>query len=338
MLLQQKDSGKTIDFTLRAARSEDAPKIISCIRDAYGDTYVKPFLYSPEGIIHHQQSGEMCFSVAETPDGDIAGITACEYSEHFPGLGEIACQVVCREYNGFGLALPLACHSMHQAQLRPLSGQFARALGCHLISQKTLDGMGFTACGFLLNVFDKTRFLHRYQNGDYAKIPQSVAVKRQDKTHGGSIWLPAELQQAARNVYEGLGLPYTLRESDPAPSHPGRWDEEYNEAHGTLTLWSRQCGSDFASYLDQRLSALSSRPGQTVNLYLNLSLPGCAAAYAAARQMGFLFTGFLPCGGDGEYLILHHPLSLPVNLDNIPHIPQYAPILAQIRRQLCQIL
>lgn len=338
MLLAQKGSGKTIDFALRAARREDASQIISCIRDAYGDTYVKPFLYSAQGIIQYQESGKMCFSVAETPDGDIAGITACEYSEHFPGLGEIACQVVCREYNGFGLALPLACHSMHQAEQRPLSGQFARALGCHLISQKTLDGMGFTACGFLLNVFDKTLFLHRYQNGDYAKIPQSVAVKRQGKTHAGTIWLPPELGESARHIYESLGLPYTLRESDPLPSLPGLWDEDYNQEHGTLTVWSRQCGTDFAPYLNQHLSLLASRSGQSVNLYLNLSLPGCAAAYQAARQMGFFFTGFLPCSGDGEYMILHHPLSLPVRLDNIPHIPQYAPILAQIRRQLCQTM
>ena len=336
MLLHQKGTGKAVDFTLRPARREDAPHIIACIRDAYGDTYVKPLFYTTQGVVQHEESGEMRFSVVETSDGDIAGITACECSEHFPGMAEIACQVIRREYNGFGLALPLACHSMHRAEELPLSGQFARALGCHLISQKTLAGMGFTACGFLLNVFDKERFLHRYENGDYAKIPQSVAVKRQRKDQAGSIWLPEELQPVARPIYEKLGLPYTLRKQDPAAALPTLWDEEQNEVHSTLTLWSRRCGPDFETSLAGHLAPLAARPGQSVNLYLNISLPGCAVAYEAARRMGFFFTGFLPCAGDGEYILLHNPLSLPVRLDNIPHIPEYAPILAQIRRQLCQ--
>lgn len=67
-------------------------------------------------------------------------------------MAEIACQVILRVYHGYGLALPLALHSMRRADAQPLTGQFARALGCHKISQKTLKGMGFTACGFLLNV------------------------------------------------------------------------------------------------------------------------------------------------------------------------------------------
>ena len=57
-------------------------------------------------------------------------------------------------------------------------------------------------------------------------------------------------------------------------------------------------------------------------------------AAEAARRQGFFFTGFLPCCGDGEYMILHHPLQVPVLLDDIPFIPEYEPFMAQIRRSL----
>ena len=67
---------------------------------------------------------------------------------------------------------------------------------------------------------------------------------------------------------------------------------------------------------------------------MNLSRPGSGAAYEAARRQGFFFTGFLPCCGDGEYMILHHPLQVPVLLDDIPFIPEYEPFMAQIRRSL----
>lgn len=112
-------------------------------------------------------------------------------------MAEIACQVILRVYHGYGLALPLALHSMRRADAQPLMGQFARALGCHKISQKTLKGMGFTACGFLLNVFDKSLFRYHFQNGSYAKVPQSIAVKRQGND-AAALWLPEELRDLRR--------------------------------------------------------------------------------------------------------------------------------------------
>ena len=334
MLLHNKTTGESLEVTLRPFRAEDASQVITCIRDAYGDSYVKPFLYTEEGVLHHDKTGEMRFSIAAAGD-TVIGITGCELSNSFPGMAEVACQIVRREYNGYGLALPLDLYAMKPAETLPLTGQFARALGCHRISQKTLDGMGFTACGFLLNVFDKEVFLHRFDNGNYAKIPQSVAVKRQGKTDAGSVWLPEELVPLADTMYQKLGLFWKHQAEGSMLSGVSRMERDEALNHATLTLWARTCGEDFAARLASELSAVAGRPGQTVNLYLNLSSPGSGVAYQEARRQGFLFTGFLPCGADGEYIILHHPLQVPVLLDGIPHIPEYAPFMAQIRRQLC---
>ena len=334
MHLYNKNTGQTLEITLRPFQPKDAPQIIACVRDAYGDSYVKPFLYTEEGILHHEKTGELRFCVAVS-DHVVAGITGCELSASFPGMAEIACQIIRREYNGYGLALPLALYTMEQAEKLPLTGQFARALGCHLISQKTLDGMGFTACGFLLNIFRKDVFLHRFDNGDYAKIPQSLAVRRQRKTDAGTLWMPEELIPLADAMYQKLGLLWNCRNRTTAPSSATHMEREENTAHATLTLWARACGEDFPGLLARELSAVADNPAQTVNLYLNLSSPGSAQAYEAAHRQGFFFTGFLPCGADGEYMILHHPLKVPVHLDGIPHIPEYAPFMAQIRRQLC---
>lgn len=337
MQLKHRKTGESREYTLRAAREEDAAQIITCIRDAYGDTYVKPFLYTEEGVRHCETTGEMRFSVAEDASGGIAGVTAYEMDDNFPGMAEIACQVILQAHNGYGLALPLALHAMGRAEALPLSGQFARALGCHLISQKTLKAMGFTASGFLLNVFDKELFRHRYQNGSYAKIPQSVAVKRQGGRDTGPVWLPEELVPLARTVFQEAKIPLALRSGETrAPSAPGQWGRSEDPRHASLTLWARTIGDDFGTRLSEEAAALADRPGQTVNLYINLSAPGASAAYETARKQGFLFTGLLPCASDGTYMILHNPLRVPVLLDGIPHIPEYAPFMEQIRRQLCQ--
>lgn len=333
MLLHNKKTGQSLDVTLRSLLPQDAPQLIECIQDAYGDSYVKTKLYHPEQVIRGHQQQEMLFSVALTHDGTVAGITACELSPHFPRQGEISCQIIRQSFNGYGLALPLALHAMEQGEQLPLCSQFARALGCHLISQKTLKGMGFTATGFLLHVYDKDKFHFRFPNGDYCKIPQSVAVKAQGKTDAGTVFVPHELIPLAEQMYRELGVSWTPG-SPPPQDGPGVWDKSDDTLHATLALWCRSCGNDFVRQLKGRLDEVSAQPNRTVNLYLNLSSPGSAQSYRAARDMGFIFTGFFPCGADGEYIILHHPLNVPVHVDNIPHIPDYAPFMEQIRRQL----
>lgn len=334
MLLRHKTTLQPLEVTLRPFRPSDAPHIIACIRDAYGDTYVKPYLYTEEGILDHEKNGELCFSVAETPEGRIAGITAYARSgPFFPGMSEIACQVILQEFNGYGLALPLALHAMERAERLPLAGQYSRALGCHLISQKTLKGMGFTACGFLLNVFNKEKFTYRYRNGGYAKVPQSLAVKRQDAADLGPLFLPEEWEPLAEQAFRHLGVSWE-RAPGGELSGPDEWAWEDDEVHATLYLWAKTCGKEFPAHLAAALQAEAAHKDGTVNLFLSLSRPGSAAAYEEARRLGFFPTAILPCTADGTYLLLHHPLQVPVRLDEIPCIPEYEPFLGQIRRQL----
>ena len=333
MILKHKRTGESMEVEIRSFRPSDAPQLIECIRSAYGGTYVKPFLYREEEVVRMDQTGEMRFSVAETADHRLAGITAYEVSEEFPQMAEIACQVIQEFGIGYGLALPLALHSMHRAEEERLSAQFSRALGCHLISQKTLKAMGFTACGFLLHVFDKEKFLLRFPNGNYAKIPQAVAVKRQDKLDAGRVWVPEEFRSLLNDIYTQLGVTWTPTAAG-APGSETQMIREQDQEHRNLTLRAVRCGADFGQQLREAIAAVSDDPTQTVNLYLNLTDPGSAAAYEAARAQGFLVTGFLPCCPDGEYMILHDPLQVPVHLEEIPYIPEYLPFLEEIRRQL----
>lgn len=333
MLFYHRSGGSPLEITIRSAREQDAPQIVDCIRDAYGGTYVKPSLYSGEEIVLLDRRGALRFSVAEA-GGRLAGVTACGLPDHFPGMAEIACQAVRREYGGYGLALPLALHAGKRAAALPLTARFARALGCHDVSQRTLRCMGFTACGLLLNVFDRERLACRLQSGGGPKIPQMVAVRRQEKSDAGGLWLPEELIPLAGNMYRELGVSWRLRAGSGPLSGPGTWDREEDARHAALTLWARSCGASFAERLAAELRRAAALPGQTVNLYLNLSCPDSGAAYEAARGLGFFFTGFLPCAGDGEYMILHHPLRVSTAPERIPHIAEYAPFLARIRRSI----
>lgn len=333
MQLTHSTTGNRIEIHFRPLRQADVPAVINCIRDAYGDTYVKPYLYSEETLWAHHTKGELSFSVAETRDGCLAGIIANEVSPLFPGQCEIACQIIFRRFNGYSLALPLARYTMERAQQENFQSQFARALGCHIISQKTLTDMDFTHCGFLLSVFDRTKLTIRYNTEGNLKIPQTVAVKCQNACGGRSLFLPESCRPLAEALYAALGLPQSFTPPEGAVPPESLWGWEHDSRHCTLLLRARQPGAAFAAELTRVLDTVGSRPLQTVNLLLNLCSPGSARAYAAARELGFFFTGFLPCGEDGEYLILHHPLDVPVDMGYIPYLSAYEPYVNEIRRQ-----
>ncbi len=333
MKLTNHITGETLEMTFRPLCPADIPEAINCIREAYGDTYVKPYLYTEEGFLAHSFHGNLSFSVAQAPDGALGGIIAHETSPLFPGQAEIACQVIHRSASGYGLALPLALYQLRQAEKEMFSSYFARALGCHVISQKTLAGMGFTHCGFLPSVFDKTQFHTLYQTGRNLKISQTVAARRGTKSDAGPLSLPDRLVPLARLVYDGMGMSWRLRGTVLLPPGEGRWEQTEDLRHKVLTLWARQLGDGFAQALSARIAPVRDRPLQAVNLFLNLSSPGAAQAVQMAQAQGFLATGFLPGGQDGEYLILHHPLNTPFDVDQIPYLSDYKPFAAEIRRQ-----
>ncbi len=333
MLLTNHKTGASANFHIRPIRLDDIPDAIACVRDAYQDTYVKPYLYTGEGFLKHIENGGLCFSVAEAEDGRLAGIIAHEVSGFFPGLAEIACEIILHEFSGYGLAAPLALYQLSRIEPGPYKGYFARALGCHKISQKTLSIMGFTHCGFLLSVFDRDKLLTHYHKNENPKISQAVSVKRGTKRDAGILYIPGRLAPLAETLYRSLGRTYKL--SDDVPSAPAESiiALEDDTTHNTLLIRAAQVGAGFGMELAALVNSVAGRPLQTVNLLLNMNDPGSVKAYRAAGEQGFLFTGFLPGMSDGEYIILHDPLDVPFDVDKIPYIPEFEPYAAEIRRQ-----
>lgn len=334
MLLTNHTTGESVNFHLRPLRREDIPAAIDCVYDAYEDTYVKPYLYTEEGFLGHIESGELCFSVATTEDGKLAGIIAHEVSSFFPGLAEIACQMIRHEFSGYGLAAPLALYQLSRIEPGPFQGYYARALGCHLISQKTLTIMGFTHCGFLPSVFDQNKLRTHYVKSANRKISQSISAKRGVKRDAGTVYIPETFAALAEKLYEGLGRTYTLSLSDgAAPSGVSVMKEENDGKHSTLMIRVQRAGADFARALHTQVQNVARQPLQTVNLLLNMSDPGNIQAFRAANEQGFFFTGFLPGMTDGEYMILHNPLDVPFDVDSMPYISDFEPYATEIRRQ-----
>lgn len=336
MLFTNKKTGNTLSLTFRPFQEEDCPQIIACFRDAYGDSYIKPFVYTPEGIIEHHNSGELQFYVAQTEEGEIISIIASEISPFFPGLIETASQITRHEYAGYHLAAPMVAYQMEQARaLRPEYSNMAHPLCTYSISQKTVKTVGYTACGFLLHTFQKDKFHQNSAIQDFEKLSLTVAIKAAE-TYGlqEELWVPPELQPIAKTMYENLGVSCTFSQKEDTLLNQGEYTEMFDETHRTLTLQVKKGGEDLPSFLSQHLEKMRQMDSiATISLYLNAKDFSCIYAYEEARNQGFFFQGFLPCGFSEDYVILHHPLSLNFCIDEIPMIAEYKPFAAVIRRQ-----
>lgn len=345
MIMTNQKTGQTLSLHFRPFQEKDCQQIISCFQDAYGDSYIKPFVYTSEGIIAHQKSGELQFYVAETEDGEIISMIASELSSDFSGFVETASQVTRHEYAGFRLAAPMVAYELQQSlKMRPTHSHMAHPLCTYSISQKTVKTVGYTACGFLLHQFHKDKFHQNSAIQDFEKLSLTVAVKPAECYKSeGSLWIPEELQDLGEMVYNNLGVAFSLskEEKDSGGSFgknlrkQGNYTESVDETHKTLTLQVKQGGEDFSSWLSQQIQKMSkTHPLATVNLYINVKDASCVSLYKEAKQQGFFFQGFLPCGFQEDYLILHHPLSLVFSIDEIPMIEEYKPFAQEIRRQL----
>lgn len=336
MIFTHKKTGQTLSLTLRPFQEKDCGQIIACFRDAYGDSYIKPFVYTPEGIIDHHNSGKFQFYVAETEEGDIISIIASELSPIFPGLIETASQVTRHEYAGYHLAAPMVAYQMEQARaLRPEYSNMAHPLCTYSISQKTVQTVGYTACGFLLHTFQKDKFLQNSAIQDFEKLSLTVAVKAAEGyERKGALWIPLELRTIAQTMYDDLGVSCSFSQQGGTLPKEGAYHHSLDETHKTLTVQVKKGGEDFSSYLAEQLEQMRQKDAiATVTLYLNSKDFSCLYAYEEARKQGFFFQGFLPCGFSEDYVILHHPFSLTFCIDEIPMIEEYKPFAIIIRRQ-----
>ena len=70
---------------------------------------------------------------------------------------------------------------------------------------------------------------------------------------------------------------------------------------------------------------------ETVSLALALSDPAAAWGCEALERLGFHFSGLQPfCRGE-QYLLLHHPLSVPIPFDRMLIDPAYRPMFQAVR-------
>lgn len=337
--LKENNESRMLTVILRTCEPGDEEGMIACIRDEYGETYIKPDFYEPAYLRKAAGSGTYTFLVAQTNAGEIAGILVLETS----GQGEMLCEIeslfIRKKYRGYGLSFPLLQYGTEllQKEKRGYAVACSRPVLFHPVTQKALYRMGFRATGFLLNIFDAAKTVPSFGRGKQSKYSVGLQLLPLGKKDAGMLYAPPEHSAFLEKIYRGLPMNFQMGQSDgngrrkmPAVSELlCRQDRRQK----SLEIWIRHIGADLPGRMEKIQTTYALTGKQTANVLLNINERGAVWAYGQLTKRGYFFTGIKSMGNAGEYMALHHPGEVECFFEEFAVSPEFAEILNYVGRQ-----
>ncbi len=309
----------------------DCEQVVSCLRSAFGDSYIKPQMYSPDEVLRMQRSGEIHLYLAVTEDGSAAGIMGWEQLDMFPRTAELCTLVVRGGYEGAGLGEALIRHAYDIVRGLDVTSVFSYPIASHFKAQRCIEKLGAVSCGFLPSVFSVERFSSGVEGHSNPKDSLAVVAFNTGKSDAGRLYLKKRYHTLAEKVYGGLSARFEAVEAIAPPACPStRYEYRYDSVHSTLYINANETGTDFPLLV--REIAQHKNGCFTAQLCLNMCDEAAVFAAELLENHGFFLTGFHPLCGDREYCIYHYRGGVEFDIDDLNYIDSQSDFAECIRK------
>lgn len=308
-----------INFTA-VRNTEDCRHVIRCLRSAFGDSYIKKELYSPEQTLKILSGGRLTLYLAHAENGEVMGVIGWEQLEMFPSTAELCTLVVLPQYRRLGLGAALIKYVFDVVKQLDITSVYGYPIASHIKAQRSIERLSPVCCGFLPSVFSTQRFSSGISGHTNPKDSLTVVCFNLKKKNAGALRLKARYHSLAESVYSGLGVLFSAEDFSAAPTaEPTLYKYRYDDTHCTLYINIDTVGRDFGQ-LAEVLCSHKSNPDFTAQVCLNMCDP--AAVYAAdiLEKAGMLFSGFHPLCGENEYCIYHYRGAVPLDISDLEYI------------------
>jgi hypothetical protein len=289
------------NYTIRRFCSDDAAGVTRLVEGVYGDTYYPRDLYTPERIVHLNESEKLVSVVALDSARQVIG----HYALERPDLGAVA------EATDAIVAMGYRHHHLFE-EMRPLLREEGKRLGLtglvsyavtnHPFTQKAEDHFGSHPCGVALGLWPRS-----FHNMPEALTQRMSFVIYFDYLSPAThvVHVAAPHQEMISRIYQQYGIRYELCEVAPRVE-TGDIVLEHESEVQTGTIRVCRAGADTAANLRQACEKLCDGCGaKAVTLELPLSQPETAEACRAAEEAGFFFSGLGPAfAADGDALLM----------------------------------
>jgi ribosomal protein S18 acetylase RimI-like enzyme len=324
------------EVTIRLARPEDVPDIITLLIKQHGNYYGNTDLYNTDFVRWAIANKELCIVVAELADGLVAGMTGGNWKTQFAGTLEWIMLTIRPSFRGFGMGKHLISFLYQALPANLYASIYGHCMSQDTVSQGILAGLGHRITGTLFNCYILDTHAENFAGLALPlKYNLIVTCLPGNKKDAGPLYVPPAHAGYIRGVYDSLGTAYTLRDEERAEPRgvPSDCTVIQKKEHQYCELRIEKIGPDFEKTLDDTLEQYGALEGQSFNAFINLCDPAAPWAYRLLEDRGFSFAGLHALSGPCEYMILHYSPAIPVPFDRIAVLPGFAGEFAYIREQ-----
>ncbi|MDD7641550.1 MAG: hypothetical protein PUK75_03550 [bacterium] len=328
--LHNAHTNETVVFTMRPFAPGDESGLIACIRDEYGDSYFKRDFYDEKMLLEKAQGEHYVFFVAEAR-GEIAGMEIFAlFTENGDDYIEPASQILKRDYRGFGLAAELVAYTFPLAKAMKPKALFVHAVTFHPITQWVCGEQGMIPTGFRLGSFLAEKMHNSYPKGRCPKHSEGIMILPVEKKDAGTVYLPPELHNDARAIYQGLGMQVELLDKKKAFSvKTTKLDIVTDELQRTVLIQLKKAGEDLAEQVQSVISD-HAEPYWTYQITIPSNDGTAVTAYELLTGLGFFFTGIKAACGEQEHFYMQWCGELELYMEDYVLTDAFAALRARI--------
>jgi len=285
-------------------RIEDAPGIVRLFSEVYGKGYPIKTYYLPDLLIEENSACNIISCVARTPAGKVIGHNALVLLDSATHLYENAAGAVLPAYRGQGVFPRLFKHTIVNTSKRfGVEGIVGEPVCSHTHVQRMCLELDFKETGLEVDLMPAAA----YGMEPGASIRVSVLLGFfMHKPSVQTIHLPMVYRDELEYLYADLNVERTFVSS--ASDLPSEGSSE-----GSIKLFDMaqvaritiDCiGRDFDQFII-RMESEARRKGIVIfQIWLPLVSPFTSAATDILRGHGYFLGGMLPCGRNGDVLLM----------------------------------
>jgi serine/threonine-protein kinase RsbW len=304
--------------------NEDIISAITCIYDEYRYTYGYEKLYYPENFRELINAGKLRSFLAVGDNGEIAGHYSLLASNDCPGMPEWATIVIRRPFRGRHIFGRMCGHGVETAIQSGARAIMTRPTTYYTATQRVAEKYGYTATGFLFRYVNSD--MESEFNKEGRRHDLAIAVRFLTERPKGVVYIPEEHSGFIIGIYEKLGAEYEFR-AGCKPEQKTLLRHEINSIMKSGRVVVKRVGSDINRELAHTTGVIRRKKAEMIEILINMSDPSAPIAYETAKNNGYFFTGIMPGGENGDFLIMQNLFEGVIDTKSIATTGEYTELL-----------
>ena len=285
-------------------RIEDAPGIARLFREVYGEGYPIRAYYLPDQLVEENAAGRIISCVARTSSGEVVGHNALVLMDPTTHLYENAAGAVSPAFRNQGIFFPLFKHTIVNTSERfRVEGIIGEPVCSHTYVQKMALQLDFKESGLEVDLMPAAAY--GMEPGTLSRVSVLLGflmVKPRQQT----VQIPIVYRNELEYLYGGLNVERTFVSStnDLPTEGSSQGSMRVFESAQVARITIDSIGSDFEPFIGRLGSEARERGTVIFQAWLPLASPFISAATEILRRHGYFLGGILPCGRNGDGLLM----------------------------------